>query len=128
MAAQSLGEFLGTIDPRPEDMRQAEGFDSYADLPPTEFCKRILASREFRQYIMNGIVLGDIAPGILTRIMDAAGWPKSPDKVEVKDTTVRVEDLTPEQLEERAARLAEMAEFLRRAEQFDEPLSADSVH
>jgi hypothetical protein len=82
MAAQSLGEFLGTIDPRPEDMRQAEGFDSYADLPPTEFCKRILASREFRQYIMNGIVLGDIAPAILLRVMDQ-GWGRPPSKVEL---------------------------------------------
>lgn len=38
------------------------------------------------------------------------------------------ERLTPEMLEERSAKLAEMARFLRRAEEFDEPLDAGSVH
>lgn len=84
--AQSLADLLDVEDPRPEDAR--------ADLPledetvaaldisdPKEFCKKILESREFRRYIMHGIVLGDIPPAVLSRVMDQ-GWGKVTEKLE----------------------------------------------
>jgi hypothetical protein len=124
---KSLAEHLGAVDPRPEHKRPQDDFDALIDVTePVKFCKGIVESREFRQYILSGIVLGDLPPAIMTRIIDHA-WGKPVEQLHVT-STVAVEELTPSQLEERAARLSEMARFLRRAEQFDEPLDAGSVH
>lgn len=80
----SLADFLGVPDPRPvEDVPQQEpSFSDAVDIvDPSTFCKRIVGSREFRQYIMNGIVLGDLPSAIGTRLMDHA-WGKPPERVE----------------------------------------------
>ena len=78
---ESLAQFLGVQDPRPEADRPQTDFEQLADISdPKEFCARVLASREFRQYLMNGIVLGDIPPMILARMMDH-GWGKPPERV-----------------------------------------------
>lgn len=127
---ESLADFLDVPDPRPEQSPSRErDWSSLADIAePEQFCRAIVRTREFRQYLMNGIVLGDIPQSLMLRILDLAGWQKPPERIEVRDTTAAAEDLTPEQLEARAARLSEMARFLRRAEQFDEPLTSESVH
>lgn len=79
---QSLAEFLGASDPRPEDARPASDFEALADVAdPVVFCQRVLETREFRQYIMSGIVLGDIPPAIMGRVMDHA-WGKPPERIE----------------------------------------------
>ncbi len=68
---QSLADFLDAKDPRkPEDIPQSD-FEQLIDVSdPKEFCQRIMKTREFRQYIMNGFVLGDIPAAIVGRIMD----------------------------------------------------------
>ena len=75
---KSLAEFLGVEDPKPEpefDLIECKHFTA------KEFCEAVVNSREFRQYIMNGIRLGDIPPQIMGRIIDH-GWGKPPDRVE----------------------------------------------
>lgn len=80
---QSLAEFLGAADPRPEGEVPTSDFEQLIDVSDAkEFCQRIMKTREWRQYIMNGIVLGDLPSAIATRIMDH-GIGKPPDKVEV---------------------------------------------
>ncbi len=79
---QSLGEFLGATNPLPDDGKERNEYKDLADLTGADFAKGVLESREFRQYIMDGIVLRDLAPGIITRLMDH-GWGKPPDKVEL---------------------------------------------
>ncbi len=73
---QSLADYLKVIDPRPEAERPAEPpsetDELFAITDPTEFCKRICESREFRQYIYNGLVLRDLPPAILGRVIDHA--------------------------------------------------------
>lgn len=81
---QSLADFLGATDPRtPEQLSEPE--PSITDVldveDPVEFCKKILGSRQFRQYILNGIVLGDLPSTIVARLMDH-GWGKPPERVE----------------------------------------------
>lgn len=82
---QSLAEFLNVTDPRTDEQKALDNAPSIVDLldiaDPTEFCKQIVRSREFRQYIMNGIVLGTIQPAVLTRVIDHA-WGKPPERVE----------------------------------------------
>lgn len=127
---QSLADFLGVTDPRPvEDVPQQEPSISEAMEieDPTEFCKRVVGSREFRQYIMNGVVLGDLPPAIGCRLIDHA-WGKPVERVEVKDTTSRLEDMTPEQLEARALRLAEMARSIRLAPLSEEKDDRKIIH
>ena len=88
---KSLAEELGVIDPRPEEKRPTDDFDALIDVTePKEFCARVVASREFRQYILSGIVLGDLPPAVMTRIIDHA-WGKPVDRVE---HTGRVETVT----------------------------------
>jgi len=51
-------------------------------LDAREFCLRVVRSPEFRTYITNGIVLGDLPPAILCRILDYA-WGAPLKRVEV---------------------------------------------
>ena len=46
------------------------------------FCKAVLNSYEFRQYIVHSLTLGSIPAAVMIRIMDTAGWQKPPDRVE----------------------------------------------
>lgn len=120
---KTLAEHLGVIDPRPEDKRPETDFDVLVDVnDPKEFCRRIVGTREWRQYVMNGIVLGDLPSAVMTRILDHA-WGKPVDRVEVKDTT-DVSTADAEALERRALFLAEAARAIRARESDTD----DSVH
>lgn len=77
---QSLADLLDVDDPRTEDQRTELQLDDATEAAldisdPKEFCKKILESREFRRYIMHGIVLGNVPPAVITRVMDQ-GWGK----------------------------------------------------
>lgn len=77
---QSLAEYFGTADASdapetPEGPRLEDITDSKA------FALAVLGSREFRQYIINGLTLGELPPGIVTRLMDL-GWGRPADRVE----------------------------------------------
>lgn len=81
---ESLADLLGVPDPRPaEDVPAAEpSFSGAVDIvDPVKFCQRIVGSREFRQYIMNGVVLGDLPSAIGGRLIDHA-WGKAPERIE----------------------------------------------
>lgn len=83
----SLADLLDVPDPRTDaqsatDVKTSPTVDSLLDITdPTEFCQKILETREFRQYILNGIVLGDLPAAIVTRVIDHA-WGKPPERVE----------------------------------------------
>lgn len=78
---KSLAEHLGVPDPRPEEKRGVD-FEELANIEDaTKFCQKIVQTREWRQYIMNGVVLGDLPAAVATRIMDHA-WGKPPERIE----------------------------------------------
>ena len=98
---KTLAEHLGVIDPRPEEKRDTRDFDNLVDVTdPKEFCRRILNTREWRQYVMNGIVLGDLPPAVMTRILDH-GWGKPVEHLEIKDKTDRLENISLDTLKQR---------------------------
>lgn len=75
---QSLADLFGTSDaavelPRLEDIADGQ-----------EFAKAVLNSIEFRRYIVNSLILGEIPPAILLRVMDLAGptWQQPPKRVQ----------------------------------------------
>ncbi len=76
---QTLADYLGTA---PADGQPAE--PDLADIAgdPKAFCKAVINSREFRNYIKNGLIAGSIPPAILTRVMDTAEWPAAAKRVE----------------------------------------------
>ena len=122
---ETLSEFLGvSLAP---DAPAPDRLEDIADAKA--FGNAVLQSREFRLYILSGLALGDL-PGFTSVLLFLLGHAvgKPVERVEVKDTTTPPEELTAEQLEERSMRLAEMARYMRRAEEFDEPVATDSVH
>lgn len=74
---QTLAEFLGISDPKQPDLP----VEPVGPLSAKEFCEQVLNSPEFRSYIRNGIVLGDLPPAIVVRLMDI-GWGKPVDRLE----------------------------------------------
>lgn len=122
---ETLSEFLGvSIAP---DAAAPERLEDITDAKA--FGIAVMQSLEFRRYILIGLQIGTL-PGfssvLLFLLGHAAGKPV--ERVEVKDVTTPPEELTADQLEERSMRLAEMARYLRRAEDFDEPEATDAVH
>jgi hypothetical protein len=77
---QSLAEYLGTAPPSIE-VPDGPRLEDIANDAVT-FCKAVLNSREFRQYIVNGLVLGSVPSAVMLRVMDMAGWQKPPERVE----------------------------------------------
>jgi len=82
---QSLADFLG-VNPLRDAQPDAPPEQTLVDITdPTAFARAVLESREFRQYIVSGLTLGNL-PGftsILQRLMDAAGnWPKATSRIE----------------------------------------------
>jgi hypothetical protein len=79
--AKSLAEYLGVTDPRPEPLTPRETFEAYDNLSAVEFCQKVLASVEFRQFIMNGLTLGELPAVVITHLMHYA-WGKPVERVE----------------------------------------------
>lgn len=122
---QSLADYLGT-SPVVQD-EPSESAPRLVDITDSKaFALAVLGSREFRHFIVNGITMQDLPTPIVLRLMDHA-WGKPVERVEVKDTSNALENVTPEQLEDRALRLAEMARSIRLAP-MPKQASKDSVH
>jgi len=124
---KSLYDSLDIPDPRVADPAETElGIRDAIDVTdPQEFCRLIVRSREFKQYVVNGFVLGDIPSAIACRIMDHA-WGKPVERVEVNNTS-ELENLTPAMAVEKLERVQHMLELLRRA-QLEDDGDVVSVH
>jgi CBS domain-containing protein len=121
---ETLADLLGVGSQEPQE-QPAPRLEDITD--SKAFALAVLNSSEFRRYIVNGLILGEIPSGIVTRLMDHA-WGKPIERVEVKDTTNNLEGLTSEQLESRAMRLMEMARSIRLAPMVDDDQPVGSVH
>jgi hypothetical protein len=119
---QSLADFLGVQDPAKPDL-PAQPAPS-PKVTAKAFCKEILQTREYREALLRRIVMDELPPAVECMLWDRAHG-KTVDKVEVKDTTDPLEELTIEQLEERAMRLLEAARGMRKQ---DDERSEHSVH
>lgn len=104
---QSLAESLGLV-PGVE----GKPLEPPEHLSAKDFCQAILYSRDFRQYLYNGILAGDLPAAIVIRLMDL-GWGKPVERVEMNDVSIPLEDRSAEDLERRALLLAEMARTIR---------------
>lgn len=110
---QSLADFLGVQDREDLDAPVAPAPSN--KMTVKAFCKGVLESPQYRESLLRRIVMDDLPPQIEAMMWDRAHG-KVIDKLEVKDTSNALEDLTVEQLEERAMYLAEIAKSLRTTE------------
>lgn len=107
---ETLGEFLGLQPEQPvEEAPRPSLFDT---LTIKDFCKGVLASREYRKSILDRITLGSLPPAVECRMYDYA-YGKPVEKIEWKDTTDPLDDFTPAQLEDRASQLLDLARQLK---------------
>ena len=74
---QSLADFLGTAPPA--DSPTETALEDLTD--PRDFAEAVLKSREFRRYIVHGLVLLELPSAIVCRLMDYA-WGKPTDRIE----------------------------------------------
>lgn len=122
---KSLAEYLGTSVPAVNG--QPERAASDAQVPDNvdgkEFAEAVVNSREFFQYIVNGLTLGDLAPAVVCRLMDHA-WGKPVEVVQLDDR--RFDKMSKRELEDRIAELRRDVQDLPE-DDTDQP-AATSVH
>jgi hypothetical protein len=107
---KSLADFLGVADPVTKELPSGAG--PSPKLTIKDFCKEVLRSPQYRESLLRRIVMDELPPAVECMLWDRAHG-KTADKLEVKDTTDPLEDLTIEQLEDRAMKLLEVARHLR---------------
>jgi hypothetical protein len=114
---QSLADFLGVIDPQNPDGDPVDRSDSsFERMTRKDFCRKVLASREYRESLMRRIILGALPPAI-EQLLYYYAEGKPVERVEHKDTTNAFEHLSIDQLEERAMFLARVAREMREQDQ-----------
>lgn len=112
----TLREFLGVDAPS-----IVESQPLAVDNPTIiEFCQGIVFSQEYRQSLRDRIVLGTLPPQIEALFYYYA-FGKPSEKLEVRSTSVNLEDITPEQVEDRIAHLHKIAQHLRSVENGGNP-------
>ena len=120
---QSLADFLGVQDPAQPDRPVSQA--PSPKMSAKAFFRDVLATREYRESLLRRVVMDALPSAVETMMWDRAHG-KAVERVEVKDTTNRLEALTIEQLEQRALFLADVARQLRNGKS-DEG-QAESVH
>lgn len=108
---KSLAEHLGVLDSARPDEPETPVTRFKASIKV--FCRGILMSKEYRDSLLRRIMMDDLPPAVESLLYHYCyGKPK--ERVEIEDVTDRLENLTVEQLEERAMFLAQCAKRLRR--------------
>lgn len=120
---ESLADFLGVRDPRKadDDSKPAKKITRKAI---SEFARDILSTEEYRASLLRRIFLDELPPAIEALLYHYAHG-KPVEKLEVKDTTIAIENLTAEQCEERAMFLVEYARKMRESEGTEDALPED---
>lgn len=101
---KSLYDSLHLVDPKKPDVKPTPVPASFS---VKTFSLDIVRSVEFRQYIINGLTLGDLPAAVVCKIIDHA--------TELGELpTAKFDGMTVDQLEERAIRTLEVLRQLRR--------------
>lgn len=122
----TLKDFLG-VDAPPEQEPQAPSAKTLLSCNNVkDFCKGILESQEYRQSVVDRVSLGTLAPAVECRIYDYA-YGKPVERVEFSDKSDPLDELTAEQLEDRARQLLDVARSLKVRDKLKEG-DTKSVH
>lgn len=100
---------------RNAEARDAKRLSFEPKLTVKDFCRGVLNSQEYRESLYRRVLLDELPPAVECMMWDRA-WGKVVDKVEFKDTTDTLANLTVEQLETRALYLVEVARRMRESD------------
>lgn len=124
---ETLADFLGLKGTSTEGDANAPEPDRWppraARLSIRDRARAILESPEYFQSVLHRIRLGTLPPAVELRFYDYAHG-KPVERIEVKDTTDDVDEMSPQELEHEAERLLDLARQLRMAE----PDAQSAVH
>lgn len=110
--ARGLCEALGIPYNEPDPPSTLGTDEDFLNSTGKEFSQKIVNSREYRQSLLRRLMADTLAPAVECRLLDhALGKPL--ERVEVEDKTIRLDQYTVEQLEERAMLLATLARRIR---------------
>lgn len=101
---------LGVADPQQPDAVVQVTAKNFR-LTAKAFCKEILDSRQYRESLLRRIITDSLPPAVEQLLYYYANG-KPVDRIEVKETTNDLSELTPAQLEQRIAHLASVARSL----------------
>lgn len=110
-AAKSLADVLGVQDPQEKD-RVTQVTAKNFRLTAKAFCKEILDSRQYRESLLRRIITDSLPPAVEQLLYYYANG-KPVDRIEVKEAPMDLTEMSPEQLEAHATRLATLARKLR---------------
>lgn len=87
----------------------------WAGLSGKAFSRAVLDSREFKRYIVDGLLTRELPAAVITRIMDHA-WGKPVERVELRQPN-EFDDVSVEDVEKRISYLAGIVQDMRRNQQ-----------
>lgn len=123
---QSLADFLGVLDPQQPELPVQPAPAS--NLTVQQFCKDVLSTVQYRESLLRRIIMDEL-PAAIEQMLYHYAHGKPVERLEVKDTTDPLEDFTPEQCEERAMKLLEVARQLRASDiPSEDQRSTQAVH
>lgn len=132
---KSLADVLGVQDIQLPDKPVAE--PGQVRLTAKTLSRELLNSKQYRESLLRRIIMDELPAAVECKLMEYA-WGKPIERVEVEDKTLRPDQLStasPEQIEQRALFLANLARQLRMndavpAESSDgeDPAEPSSVH
>jgi hypothetical protein len=125
---KSLFESLGLSDP-PQETLQPVPTVPLTKATAKAFCRELLASPEYRMSLVGRMISGELPPALECKIWEYA-YGRPVDRVEIDDKRGKLEELSSEQLEERAMKLMMLARQMRETELelSSEPEDEESVH
>lgn len=119
---KSLADFLGVIDPK--DPNKPLSSAPSPKVTAKSFSREVLNSAEYRQSLLQRIMLGELPPHVECLLYHYA-YGKPVERVEVEDVTPSIDNMTAEQCEQRALYLAALARKMR--EKCDEEASEETT-
>lgn len=112
---ETLADFLGATDRFPDPAITPREPKFTTKTSAKEVFRAFLASAEYRQSLIDRVRLGTLPPA-LEVLMHHYAYGKPVEKVEVKDKTENLEELSVEEIEQRILHLVEVTRELRKRE------------
>lgn len=122
---RTLADVLGVKDP--ENKEAPEPTEPPKKLSAKALSRELLNSKQYRASLLRRILADDLPPAVECRLMDYA-WGKPIEKVEVDDKRKQLEQMSTQELRERAALLVDLATKIERHDVLIEDDNDEPVH
>lgn len=111
-APRNLAEALGVKNPLQDQTVPQPEPSPVGDMDARQFARFILNSTQYRESVLRRVLMDELPAAVETKLMDYA-WGRPTERIQIDDKSSRLEDMTSEELEQRALYLATRARQLR---------------